>query len=221
MGRPYLNLYKTMEDGTKVYLVDGAYVRKHLNEEFTNFANHYNFPNLIVKGEYWIDKGHGKDEYKYFIAHMQKEDELMQNGSDWDKAYAEACRYESDLRKKENNEPIKKEKIGEQDRISIWLVNGEQVRNKYDIDFVQGGHDKVYPYIPKNEIWIDDYIPEKERDEVILHELWERDQMSQGKEYEPAHEGASMVEKKYRKKGKKSLSTKAKEIFSSLSSMRR
>ena len=75
-------------------------------------------------------------------------------------------------------------------------------------------------YIPDNEIWIDDSLLEKERDEVMLHEIRERKQMSNKIPYISAHEGASIVEKKYRKRGKRSLSKDDQDIVSSISQVR-
>lgn len=43
--------------------------------------------------------------------------------------------------------------LGRGGGLVVYLVNGEQVRNEIDGDFVNGG----YPiYVPPDEIWIDD-----------------------------------------------------------------
>ena len=78
--------------------------------------------------------------------------------------------------------------------INIWLVNGTYVRNNCFIDFTMGGHDQVYNFIPKNEIWIDNDLKECERDYVIIHELRERANMLNGDNYEKAHDKASILE---------------------------
>jgi len=71
------------------------------------------------------------------------------------------------------------------DFLTIWIVDGEMVRTLRFIDFTEGGHDAVYPFMPKNEVWIDDDIKESERKFVLLHELRERNLMCQGWEYDP------------------------------------
>jgi len=87
-------------------------------------------------------------------------------------------------------------------KIKIYMVDGSLVRNKIYIDFVMGGHDLIYPFIPRNEIWIDDNfkddIPETEA--IILHELIERRLMEKGMKYSDAHALASVVEVKWREK---------------------
>lgn len=77
---------------------------------------------------------------------------------------------------------------------NIWLVNGQQVRDTLDVDFVLGGHDLRYPFIPKGEIWIDEATKPEERDCLIAHEVEEQRLMAEGVEYSKAHEAANVVE---------------------------
>ncbi len=78
--------------------------------------------------------------------------------------------------------------------VKVWVVNGELVRSLYFIDFTEGGHDKVYHFVPKNEVWIDDDLDLEERRFVLLHELHERHLMSLGWPYFKAHNSASKIE---------------------------
>jgi hypothetical protein len=78
--------------------------------------------------------------------------------------------------------------------VHVWLVSGEAVRTLYFLDFTEGGHDKVYPFVPDNEVWIDDDLGEGERKFVLIHELYERWLMARGKEYEEAHYPSSSLE---------------------------
>ena len=55
--------------------------------------------------------------------------------------------------------------------VTVWIVNGRRVRSTFDIDFTEGGHDKVYEFVPGKEVWIDDAIIPLERGYVLLHEL--------------------------------------------------
>jgi hypothetical protein len=73
------------------------------------------------------------------------------------------------------------------------------VRSNYSLDFTQGGHDRVYSFIPQHEIWIDDDLSAKERSAVILHEINENNLMSKGMSYLPAHKRSSLKELKYRR----------------------
>ena len=93
----------------------------------------------------------------------------------------------------------------------MWLVDGNLVRSFFLLDYCEGGHDLVYPFIPKNEIWIEEAISPQERKFIILHELHERHLMDQGKSYKNAHIGATEVEDYYRENPKEDLEAKIKE----------
>ena len=45
--------------------------------------------------------------------------------------------------------------------LKVWIINGKIVRDLYFIDYVEGGHDKVYSFIPEGEIWIDEDVSKK------------------------------------------------------------
>ena len=79
-------------------------------------------------------------------------------------------------------------------KIKVWIVNGELVRDLLFLDFTEGGHDKVYPFIPSNEVWLDDDSTAKERKFILLHEIHERNLMDKGWDYEKAHRSASEIE---------------------------
>ena len=71
--------------------------------------------------------------------------------------------------------------------ISIYLVDGQYVRDNLWLDFTEGGHDLVYDWIPDNEVWIDFDINSSEVVYVMCHELIERLMMFEGMPYEEAH----------------------------------
>jgi hypothetical protein len=51
---PYLE--KIDERGNlQVWIVEGSYIRSHIDEEFTNFGQHYRFP-YIPKNEFGIEQ---------------------------------------------------------------------------------------------------------------------------------------------------------------------
>jgi hypothetical protein len=75
---PYLE--KVDERGNlQVWVVDGSYIRGHIDEEFTNFGQHYCFP-FIPKNELWIDQEAKNDERRFFIDHLLVEHRLMAKG---------------------------------------------------------------------------------------------------------------------------------------------
>jgi hypothetical protein len=196
--------------GFKVWIVNGKYIRSNLDEEFTNFGQHYGF-RFIPKNEFWIDRERSPGEEKYFIETMLVMNRLMEKGMGEKEAAKIADRIErrerskSKLMKKEIK--IKKTKGDviktvyknlikrySTKRLKIWLVKGEVVRDLFFLDFTEGGHDKVYSFIPENEVWIDDDLGLEERRFVILHELHERNLMSLGMKYDKAHKSSSEIE---------------------------
>jgi hypothetical protein len=205
--------------GFKVWIVDGKYIRDNVEEEFTNYAQHYQF-RFIPKDEFWIDKERNPGEEKYFIDSMLVMNRLISKGISISNAIKAANKVEkrerskSKLMKKEMK--IKKKKGNvlkiiyknlieeyKNRKIKTWVVNGELVRDLFFLDFTEGGHDKVYSFIPENEVWIDDDLELDERKFVILHELHERNLMSKGKDYDSAHKSSSKIEYYCRKHPKK------------------
>jgi hypothetical protein len=191
-----------------VWIVDGSYVRGHVDEEFTNFGQHYRYPYIPMK-EFWIDQEARQDEHVFFVEHLLVEFQLMQKGVAYDQALLEADRRERQERRRAGD-------LGKMTRhgrrlpdghdvherlwkklesgLAVWIVNGRLVRSVFDIDFTAGGHDYVYEFVPENEVWIDDDIIESERGFVLLHELHERKQMAQGWPYSKAHAESSRLE---------------------------
>jgi hypothetical protein len=191
-----------------IWAVDGAYVRGHIDEEFTNFGQHYRYK-YIPEKEFWIDQGTKSDEWRFFIDHLLAEHRLMAKGMSYDKAIVAADTEERKERRRAGDMSRltshgqklprgkdvhvrlwKKLSSG----LSVWIVNGRLVRSLFDIDFTAGGHDYVYEFVPQNEIWIDDDIAESERGYVLLHEMHERNLMSGGMTYDKAHTDSSRLE---------------------------
>jgi hypothetical protein len=204
---PYLQRDDTRGD-FQVWIVDGAYIRGHMDEEFTNFGQHYRYPYIPDK-EFWIDKEAEHDERSFFIDHLLVEYNLMSKGASYADAITKADQVERKERRRAGD--IRKlttpggglpdaSKVHEslwkklENGISVWIVNGRLVRSVFDIDFTAGGHDHVYEFVPTGEVWIDDAIEEKERGFVLLHELHERNRMSTGIPYSQAHNESSRLE---------------------------
>jgi len=209
MKKPYIKKIAAVSK-INVYLVDGEYVRDRLSEEFTNFGQHFRF-RFIPNHEFWIDKERTPGEEKYFIDHMLLEHLLMSKGMGYDDALARADRVETKERRK--TEYIKKRilphakkcayipKIHKKllkrystEKIRTWIVDGEMVRDLFFIDYTEGGHDKVYKFIPPGEVWLDDDLQLKEIRYVLLHEVHERRLMAGGWTYFKAHRSASQIE---------------------------
>lgn len=227
MKKPYIKKYTKISNFT-VWIVDGSYIRMHIDKQFTNFGQHYRFK-YIPDNEFWIDREHSGDESLFFISHMLVEHRLMAKGKSFDSAIDKANMAEKSERKKSkffksvskmktdsglirrvHKKLIKKYSL---DKLKVWIVNGELVRDLFYIDFTEGGHDKVYKFIPENEVWIDDDLSPKEIGFILLHELYERNLMCIGWPYyvnvkesldkrgnllKTAHGAASALEYHYR-----------------------
>jgi hypothetical protein len=192
----------------QVWIVDGSYVRSHIDEEFTNFGQHYRYPYIPIN-EFWIDKEAEDDELPFFIDHLLVENRLMAQGM----SYAEALPHADQQERKERRRAGDIAKVTHEGQslpdgksvherlwkklengVSVWIVSGRLVRSVFDIDFTEGGHDYVYEFVPDNEVWIDSDISEAERSFVLLHELHERNRMAKGWTYNKAHAESSRLE---------------------------
>ncbi len=83
----------------------------------------------------------------------------------------------------------------------MYLVDGKVVREVLDLEFVQGGHEFVYTYVPVNEVWLDNDLSTEEWSHVLLHEIVERNLMAKGTTYGRAHVVALRREKEARLAG--------------------
>jgi hypothetical protein len=206
MKKPYLKKVDQIGPLT-VWVVDGRYVRKSIDEEFTNFGQHYRF-RFIPSDEFWIDREHGLGEEQFFIDHLLVEHRLMAGGMTYGKALERADDVERRERRKSEivREISRLAKKGIIENIHlrllkkysgtvrVWVVKGDLVRSLYFIDFTEGGHDRVYHFVPPNEVWLDDDLGSGERKLVLLHELHERHLMTLGWPYAKAHRSASRIE---------------------------
>jgi hypothetical protein len=231
MKKPYIKTHGRIAN-FDVWIVDGNYIRTYLDKEFTNFGQHYQF-NFIPKNEFWIDKKYGEEsEERYFIKNMLTMNILLSKGWNYEKAIKKAEEIEKKDRKKHESifKDLKKfsrrvmiRKVHKKllkrysKKLKVWVVKGNIVRDLFFIQFTEGGHDLIYPFIPKREIWLDDDLSKKERKFILLHEIHERNLMAKGWRYDfdderamtrwanqrakihkSAHENANKVEYYYR-----------------------
>jgi hypothetical protein len=82
---------------------------------------------------------------------------------------------------------------------NIWIVDGFVIRRDLFGEFLYGGNHQRYPWIPKDEIWIDNAISAEEFKYTLIHEINERDLMANlGMNYSEAHDSSSAVERRIR-----------------------
>lgn len=210
MKKPYLKHLDDRGD-IKIWLVDGQYVRKYLSEEFSNFGHYYTCK-VIPHHEFWIDREHQQGEARFFVDRMLVEYRLMAKGKSRNVALDAAGKVELQERKKSvlfkklekvrSNKKVLIDKVHKKllkeysKNVNVWVVNGELVRDLFYIDFTEGGHEKVYSFVPEKEIWLDDDLAPAERKYVLLHELHERRLMSAGHDFK-IKDGLLRLDKNY------------------------
>ena len=78
-------------------------------------------------------------------------------------------------------------------------VSGLEIRNTCDPDYGVIGSSKIYPYIPKNEIWIEEDVVFENEPELLAHEITEWYQMKYDNiKYKQAHSHSESIEKALR-----------------------
>jgi hypothetical protein len=208
MKPPYIKKFSKIFN-FNVYIVDGEFIRTNIDEEFTNFGQHYYFK-FIPENEFWIDEEKHKGEAQFYIDHMLAEYRLMKEGATYEKALEKAnlkeererkiskylkMKLKKPLNRQQEIEKIRKKLIKKYcKKLKVWIVDGELVRDLFDVEFTEGGHDLIFPFIPKNEIWIDNDLSKREFKFVVLHEVHERNLMAKGWDYESAHKDSSKLE---------------------------
>lgn len=89
--------------------------------------------------------------------------------------------------------------VGRVNGVNVRLVDGGAVKVEYNMDFVEGGNDARYEFIPDHEIWVDINVASHEHAFIALHELTERDLMTEKHlPYEQAHVVANEAERQAR-----------------------
>lgn len=201
MKKPYLKKYGEIS-GFNIWVVDGFYIRKNIDFDFNNFGAHYMF-NFIPEKEIWVDKGNGsEDEIPFYviglstfikeIARGKSRDEALKiadaielkkrRESDFFKKFMRGVKTNKDKINRIHMQLLKKYSIN---GLKVWIVNGPLVRDLFYPDFIQGGNDKVYSFMPKNEIWIDNTSDLRDVKFILLHELHERNLICRGLGYGP------------------------------------
>jgi hypothetical protein len=196
-----------------VWEVDGEAVRRDLSIEFTDFGQHWQFP-FIPEDEVWIDRDDAhRDEYRYFTDNALTQRRWMASGAGYERALAAGDRVERRERAKANVgsqadikgsdakvaacllQPMQNLWPGRiQARYEPWLVDGEKVRELFDVNFTEGGNFCADWYVPAYQLWIDDALDDDDRQFAMLHEGVEAAMMERGLSYQQAHPRASAQE---------------------------
>ena len=82
------------------------------------------------------------------------------------------------------------------DGTKVFIVDGPTVRNLHKIDFTEGGHSKVYSYIPTGEIWVEHMEDPQDESFNLVHEVVEWILMKYKiiPDYDKAHDATNAIE---------------------------
>lgn len=186
-----------------IWIVDGFYIRNNIEREFTNFSLNAQFK-IIPEKEIWLDKENHPDERRFYIDNALTMYKLCKENTPYLKALEIGSMVEQSERLRAQGNSQNKEfdlnKIhiklwaATKSGYEIWIVDGNYVRTNCYIYYTEGGHHRVYNFVPTKEIWLDNDLSAKERSFVLLHELFEYLKMGQGLTYHQAHRMASKIE---------------------------
>jgi hypothetical protein len=83
----------------------------------------------------------------------------------------------------------------------VYMVSGQHVRDHFFADFTEGGNFTADPWIPENEIWVEDLQTPDDLVESLIHEVIENTLMDYDiiRKYDPAHSATNTVSQLVRK----------------------
>lgn len=183
----------------KIVFVDGYKIRQTLDTDFPILDRHETDPTyfdakyFIPPDEIWVDHRF-KKELDFLLSEEEKI--TYKKG----KSYQERRREIVQTLRKNHKVPEFKLSREEKEGLKIFHVDGSIVRKHIDPEFIFGGHDLVYDYVPKNEVWLDELMDPLDLPHVLLHETTERKHMEKGMSYDAAHDIATAFEKASRRK---------------------
>ena len=188
-------------DPSSVRLVDGFKIRSMLDSDFGIFHPHSTSASLfcpkyyIPDGEWWLDE------------RFRHEKDFLIKAENLEFTRPASIRREPTRRLYVKQRMIERGKTPEfilkKERrrgMQVMIVDGSIVRRHIDPEYVFGGHDLVYSYIPKGQIWLEHCMNPKEIPFVFEHEFIERALMAKGKNYDNAHEYATIADREARRR---------------------
>lgn len=179
----------------KIRVVDGFALRQYfpdldiIEEYEPRLQRRGSAPHpYIPKDEIWIDRHYVK-ELPFLRRVLRAERRLASQGGEKTRAWLKANLTE---RGRVPSFIVRSEKSGP---LTLRYVRGDVVRRHIDPWFIFGGHDLVYDYVPKNEVWLDVCQDPREMPNTLFHELHERRSMAGGMAYDEAHALATEAER--------------------------
>ncbi|MEK7621602.1 MAG: hypothetical protein AAB415_00285 [Patescibacteria group bacterium] len=193
---------QTIFRNCRLVYVNGLAIRNTLDDDFGIIhrrsveLSHFAPKFYIPENEIWIDAPY-RDETELllkieFFADDHQLDEAISYQAERQLMREKLCLVDP------LPELVKRsERLGD---LKIVYVDGRLVREYLDPEFILGGHDLVYDYIPAKEIWLDAKMDPAESPYLLEHERVERELMVGGKSYDSAHDFAIAADKELRRR---------------------
>src|SRR3989344_6555435 len=188
--------------GFRLIYVNGFAIRNTLDDDFGIIHRHSTNINCfepkfyIPENEIWIDKLYQNETVFLlrveFFAEEHKHADSISYQAERKLMKEKLCLIDSKPDFVKKSEMIS--------GLKLVSVDGQLVRQYLDPEFILGGHDLVYDYIPTVEIWIDAKLDPAEFPYLIEHERVERELMAKGKSYDSAHDFALAADKELRRR---------------------
>lgn len=192
----YYRVFLGRREEQNVWIVDGEKVCLELYPEFVMGGNDQRY-RFNPQGDVWIDNRLGIEELNYTIAHELIERRYMREfGWSYDRAHdegglmVERTMRERDLRWARRKGTPYRQRFGSRGGVTIWIVDGPEVRRTYHPDFAYGAHDLRRKYIPEGEVWLDSAMSIEEAYFQMRHMLLERALIASGVRWPQAYEQA-------------------------------
>lgn len=183
----------------KIRLIDGFKIKNTLDPDFAVIEDNAS-KSYVPKNELWLEKSYAKEKDPIIKNHLGDRRLKSRLGQKKFNLFLKKRMREAIKRTTpEEIAKMKLENLGKEYGMKIFLVDGKAVREKLDPDFVLGGHWLVYPYVPKNEIWIDNVQDKRDAIFTFIHEVREAMLMKEGMRYDNAHDWALAAEKTARR----------------------
>ena len=68
---------------------------------------------------------------------------------------------------------VRVKRVGTLRGMNVWIVNGEILRGRVDVDFTTGGNPARYSYVPNEDMWVEQDAKPSDSMPSLMHEFVE------------------------------------------------
>jgi hypothetical protein len=155
-----------LDNGLKLYSVDGKYVRDNLYSDFSQGGNDMAFPEFVPIGECWYEEAM-EEEKEHIIKHEKDERVLMAGGKLYEDAHEEV-KEEEDSERGENTETMDKKVYTLPELWDIYSFKNGYNLSELDLDNIASGTHTKYASIGKLRGTYPNYEREPKHKGIII-----------------------------------------------------